>query len=98
MLAKRGATIRAYDPTTPAGRDSVHLDRIPGIELCATPLDAAHEADVLVVLTEWPEFRDVDLLALRAAMRGDRVVDCRNLLDPAGVRAAGLMYDGVGRS
>jgi UDPglucose 6-dehydrogenase len=98
MLAKRGATIRAYDPTTPAGRDSVHLDRIPGIELCESPADAAKAADVVVVLTEWPEFRDTDLASLRAAMRGDRIVDCRNLLDPAVVRSAGLVYDGVGRS
>jgi UDPglucose 6-dehydrogenase len=97
MLARRGAAIRAYDPTTPPGRESVHLDRIAGIELCETPIEAAKGADVVVVLTEWPEFRDVELSAMAAAMRGDDVVDCRNLLDPASVLAAGLVYDGVGR-
>jgi UDPglucose 6-dehydrogenase len=98
MLAKRGATIQAYDPTAPAGRESVHLDRIAGIELCASPVAAALDADVVVVLTEWPEFREIDLAALGAAMRGKRIVDCRNLLEPAAVRDAGLGYDGVGRA
>lgn len=98
MLAKRGASIRAFDPTCPAGRESVHLDRIAGIELCASPLDAAQDADVVVVLTEWPEFRDVDLPALATVMRGDRIVDCRNLLEPVAVRDAGLGYAGVGRA
>lgn len=98
MLAKRGATVRAYDPTVPPGRESVHLDRVPGLELCTSALDAAAGADTVVVLTEWPEFRDVELAALGAAMRGRQIVDCRNLLDPVAVRAAGLGYDGVGRS
>ena len=53
---------------------------------------------VVVVLTEWPEFAGLDLTATATAMRGDTIVDCRNLLEPAAVKAAGLRYDGVGRS
>jgi UDPglucose 6-dehydrogenase len=52
---------------------------------------------VLLVATEWPEFADVDMGAVAAAMKGYRVVDARNLLDPAAVRAAGLDYWGLGR-
>ena len=61
-------------------------------------LDVADGADVICVLTEWPEFAkiDLDLLAARAG-KGTTVVDTRNLLDPDLVKNAGLRYDGVGR-
>ena len=97
-LKERGATIRAYDPTTAGDLDPIQASRLEGFELCATAADAAKGVDVLAVLTEWPEFADLHLPALAVAMRGDAIVDCRNLLDPASVRAAGLRYDGVGRS
>jgi UDPglucose 6-dehydrogenase len=58
---------------------------------------ACEGADVLVVLTEWSAFALVDLAEVRAAMTGSAVIDARNLLDPAAVRAAGLSYVGVGR-
>ena len=60
------------------------------------PLAAADGADVLLVATEWPQFRQVDPVAVKAVMRGSVVVDARNLLDAAAVRAAGLSYRGVG--
>lgn len=86
-LRNEGATVRAYDPHA----------RIDGVDLTDGPLEATKEADVLLVATEWPEFTRVDLRAVADAMRGSVVVDARNLLDPAGVRAAGLTYVGVGR-
>jgi len=52
----------------------------------------------VVIATEWPEFSGVDIAAVAEAMRGRALVDMRNLLDPSAVRAAGLTYDGVGRS
>jgi UDPglucose 6-dehydrogenase len=97
-LHRRGATVRAYDPTTAGELDPIQTERLSAFELCPTVGDATKGADVVVVLTEWPEFADLDLDATAAAMRGDAVVDCRNLLDPSAVRAAGLRYDGVGRS
>jgi UDPglucose 6-dehydrogenase len=97
-LRERGATIRAYDPTTAGELDPIQADRLDGYELCPSMADAAKGADVLVVLTEWPEFASLDLAGTAAAMRGDTIVDCRNLLDPGAVKAAGLRYDGVGRS
>jgi len=86
-----GATVRGYDPTcvgelSPGrARDLVHVER------CASAVEAARDADVVVIATEWPEFSG-------EAMRGRALVDMRNLLDPSAVRAAGLTYDGVGRS
>jgi len=50
-----------------------------------------------VLVTEWPEFKELDLSVLAGSMRGDLLVDGRNLFDPAVVRAAGLLYEGIGR-
>lgn len=87
ILQADGAEVVAYDPE--AGSDQV--------EMIADPVEAAREADVLLIATEWPEFLTVDLHAVAEAMKGYRVVDARNLLDPAAVRGAGLDYWGLGR-
>ena len=54
-------------------------------------------ADAVVLLTEWDEFRWLDFDRVREAMRGDAIVDARNLLDPAAMRRRGFAYQGVGR-
>lgn len=87
MLVADGADVVAYDPEATS----------EAVPRAASALEAANGADVLVVATEWPEFRDVDLGEVRRSMRGHRIVDTRNLLDPAKVRAAGLDYVGMGR-
>jgi UDPglucose 6-dehydrogenase len=97
QLHRLGADVRAFDPTTADALDSVQRSRLAGIELCPDPYSAATGTDVVVVLTEWPEFADLDLDRLACAMRGTAVVDTRNLLDPGSVRARALSYDGVGR-
>ena len=61
------------------------------------PLDAARDADLVIVATEWPEFRRVEPTDVAAAMRGRIVYDVRNLLDPDAVRRAGLEYVALGR-
>jgi UDPglucose 6-dehydrogenase len=60
-------------------------------------VQAAHGADALAVLTDWPEFASVDPKALRQAMSGVHVYDGRNILSRDRVQAAGLVYQGVGR-
>jgi UDPglucose 6-dehydrogenase len=97
-LRDRGATIRAYDPTATGELDPIQDERLQGYELCSSMTEAVKAADVVVVLTEWPEFATLDLAHTATAMRGDVIVDCRNLLEPAAVKSAGLRYDGVGRS
>ena len=92
-----GAEISAYDPTVV---DPIHPARaaaLEGITLCPDPYTAAADADVVVILTEWPEFKELDLDRLATVMAGKAIVDTRNLLDPAEVRSTGLVYDGVGR-
>jgi UDPglucose 6-dehydrogenase len=51
----------------------------------------------VVLVTEWPEFGEIDLAELAGRMQGRLIVDGRNFLDPAAVRAAGLVYEGIGR-
>ncbi len=89
-LAARGAEIVAFDP---AFRDPAH--RLP-CTLAASALDAA-DADVLLVLTDWPQFRAIDPWALAHRLRRRLIVDGRNVLDIDAVTAAGLVYRGIGR-
>ncbi len=97
-LEGRGASIRAYDPTASGDLDVVQAERLQGFDLCGAPLEVARGVDVLAILTEWPEFAELDLNEVAGSMRGEAVVDCRNLLDPVAVKQAGLTYDGVGRT
>lgn len=87
LLMKDGAEVVAYDPEA----SSEDLTMAPD------PIAAVTDADVLLVATEWPEFATVDLSEVARAMKGHRIVDARNLLDSAAVRAAGLDYWGLGR-
>lgn len=89
-LVDRGARVRAFDPVARVDRS--------GIELCGDAYAACHDADVAVVLTEWDEFRWLDFDKVRDAMAAPRIVDARNLLDPAALRRKGFTYEGVGRS
>jgi UDPglucose 6-dehydrogenase len=93
MLQARGASIRAYDPK---GRENAE-PLLPDVKWFADPLHAAEGADALVVLTEWNEFRALDLKQVRRAMCGEVLVDLRNVYSPEGARAAGFTYSGVGR-
>jgi UDPglucose 6-dehydrogenase len=93
MLQERGATIRAYDPHARENAEPL----LPGVVWCETALEAAEQADVTVVLTEWNEFRALSLDALKANMRGDVLVDLRNVYSSGQARAAGFTYASIGR-
>jgi UDPglucose 6-dehydrogenase len=92
-LQADGAHVRAYDPV--AAEEASRL--IYGLELTASADQAVAGADAVVVVTEWPEFAEIDWRRAAGAMRGDVVVDGRNFLDPDVVRTAGLRYDAIGR-
>jgi UDPglucose 6-dehydrogenase len=96
-LRELGAEIRAFDPTALPPLDEAKLQRLAGIEVCEDAYAAARGAHVVVVLTEWPEFAQVDLDRLGREMAGSAIVDTRNVLQPSAVRDLGLTYDGVGR-
>ncbi len=94
MLQERGATVRAFDPQ---GKKHAE-DMLPGVHWCDSALDAADGADVLAVVTEWNEFRALDLAAAKARMTGDALVDLRNVFSRNAARAAGFTYSGIGRA
>ncbi|HUQ63955.1 MAG TPA: UDP-glucose/GDP-mannose dehydrogenase family protein [Acidimicrobiales bacterium] len=93
-LRQRGARIKAHDPAIARTTEHMALD---GIELTDDPYGACDGAAVLVVLTEWDDFRRLDFTKVAAQMAEPRVVDARNLLDPPALRRLGFTYDGVGR-
>jgi len=88
-----GALVTAYDPV--AEQQARKL--VSGISFATSPLEAAAEADAVVLVTEWPEFLQLDWAEVAQTMKGKLVIDGRNALDPEALRAAGLLYEGVGR-
>jgi UDPglucose 6-dehydrogenase len=88
-LRARGASVRAYDPA---------VEQAPeGIELVGDPYAACEQAEVLVVLTEWDEFKWLDLDKVAQTMATPRVVDSRNLLDRSTLARLSFEYEGIGR-
>ncbi|NJN67170.1 MAG: UDP-glucose/GDP-mannose dehydrogenase family protein [Chloroflexaceae bacterium] len=92
-LKSLGANIKAYDPVA-MDRAS---DLLPWVTFCATPYDVAKEADALLIITEWNEFKQLNWEKLRQFMRQPVVVDGRNIYDPQEIAACGFTYWGVGR-
>jgi UDPglucose 6-dehydrogenase len=93
LLAERGALVRAYDPQ---GRKQAE-PLLPDIAWCESALEAAEGADVAVVMTEWNEFRALDLRALKKQMRGNVLVDLRNVFRPDYAQQFGFSYSSIGR-
>ena len=91
-LLQEGAQIRAYDP---CAMDEARKE-LPQIEYADSTEAAAANCDALVILTEWPEFRKVDLLSLRDKMLRPLILDGRNLLDSTAVRDLGFEYISIG--
>jgi len=92
-LADAGAIVTATDPEAiPNSRR-----RAPQLGYAETAAEAAAGADIVVLITEWPEFRGLDPVALGEIVGEKRVIDGRNVLDPASWRAAGWSYRGLGR-
>jgi UDPglucose 6-dehydrogenase len=93
-LQADGASVCAYDPV--AEREARKL--MVGVEFADSALDALEGADAVVIVTEWPEFSELDWGEVARRMRGRLIVDGRNCLDPAAVTGGGLIYEGIGRS
>lgn len=92
LLRNEGAWVRVYDPALPADVPTGFADDMSG-----DAVEAARGADCVAVLTDWPQFAEVDLAQVRSVMTGRLVYDGRNLLRRADVEAAGLLYHGAGR-
>ncbi len=93
-LQGEGANVAGYDPV--AERPAAEL--LPAVELCDSAEDALEGADAAILVTEWPEFRELDWKEIAGRMANPLVVDGRNFLDPTAMRAAGMRYEGIGRT
>jgi UDPglucose 6-dehydrogenase len=95
-LAERGAKLRAYDPA--AMKEAAwRLASIKGLYFSADEYDAVSGAHALVIVTEWNQFRNLDLKRLKSSMAGTFFFDLRNIYKRSEVEAAGFSYFGVGR-
>jgi UDPglucose 6-dehydrogenase len=88
-LLAEGAEVRGWDP--------IARPELQGVELCDSPLAAVTGADAAVIVTEWPHLLSFPSEETREAMRHPLIIDGRNHLDPAAVRALGFAYEGMGR-
>ncbi len=92
-LMNKGAKIRAYDPK--AAENARKL--LPSVRYVETPYAAAEGADCLVIVTEWKEFKDLDLARIQKSMAHPTVIDGRNLFPPERMKELGFVYRSVGR-
>ena len=92
-LVERGAEVVAFDPV---GREQAEL-LLPAITYADHPEDVAEQADAIVVVTEWDEFRGLSLRDLARRMRGNALLDLRNIYDQLDAERAGLRHYGIGR-
>jgi UDPglucose 6-dehydrogenase len=94
LLIEAGATIRAFDPE---GMDEAKK-LLPNLDYCGDAYEATEGADALVLLTEWNEFRALDLARVRSLLRAPVVIDLRNIYQPDEMIAAGFVYHSIGRA
>ena len=92
-LKDMGAHVRAYDP---AGMEQARQE-LPDIDYCDDPYSCAQDADALVIVTEWVQFRALDLAKLKDVLRQPVVVDLRNIYRPEQMASHGFIYESIGR-
>jgi len=93
FLQAKGANVRAYDPEAMAEATPL----LPNVTWCEDTYDCALGADVLVIITEWDQFRALDFVRLAKLLKQKKIVDLRNIYRPNEMRAVGFAYVGVGR-
>ncbi len=92
-LNESGASVRAYDPVAM----TVAAGRLPAVEMFKNPYDMAAGCDALIVVTEWNEFKQLDLARLKSLLKTPVIYDGRNIYDPATMKAMGFTYRAIGR-
>ena len=96
-LWARGAAVHAFDPAATPQARRLYGERDDLMLYGDDPYEALTDVDGLIVVTEWRVLRAADPVRIKAAMRGNVVIDGRNIYDPAAIRGAGLVYYGIGR-
>jgi UDPglucose 6-dehydrogenase len=93
-LQKAGAKIRAFDPEGMTEAAAL----MPDVAFCTNAYEAMTDADAVVIVTEWNEFRALDLARVKSLLRTPTVIDLRNIYHPADMSAAGFYYVSIGRA
>ncbi len=93
QIIREGGAVQAYDPVAMSEVSKL----VPNMHLVEDPYEVADGVDALVMVTEWNEFRQLDMARIKEAMRGDVLLDGRNVWNPAAMRELGFRYFGVGR-
>ncbi len=93
LLRKEGAKIKAYDPQAMKNAEAVLHD----VEFCQNPYDVAKDSEALIFITEWDEFKNLDLPRVKQLLKQPIIIDGRNIFDPAGMERLGFSYQGMGR-
>jgi len=92
-LKEEGAHIKAFDPKAMENAKTVFSD----IEYCQNAYEVAKGSDALVIITEWAEFKSLDLQKVKSLMKHPVIIDGRNIYEPAEMKQLGFLYRGVGR-
>ena len=92
-LKKEGAIIKTYDPKAMKKAKDILKD----VEYCNDSYDAAKNSDALIIITEWPEFRELDLREIKSLMKNPLIIDGRNIYNPQELKKHGFAYISIGR-
>ena len=92
-LQKKGAGVKVFDPESMEGAKKMPKN----VEYCENAYDAAQGSDALIFITEWNQFRMLDMEKIKALLRSPVVVDLRNIYDPQYMRKLGFIYSCIGR-
>lgn len=95
-LLEEGVTVKAYDPIASANAQK-RLKGFEGVAFVGNSYEAAQDADLLIFVTEWNEFKELDLPKIKSVMKSPNIIDGRNIYDPKKVKSLGFKYVGVGR-
>jgi len=93
MLQHEGAKVKAYDPQAIGNAKRV----LESVTYCQDPYEVAADADALILVTEWNEFKQLDMARIKASMRKAVLMDGRNIYEPRRMKELGFIYRGVGR-
>ena len=92
-LGKSGARLKAWDPVAEENFRRIH----PDVEYCKSPMECVKDTDLMLLLTEWPELKTMNMDQVKSAMKCPVIIDGRNFFDPEAIRARGFIYHSVGR-
>jgi UDPglucose 6-dehydrogenase len=92
-LVSKGAAVKAYDPKADLEEVGQHQE----FEFCADPYETARDSDALVIITDWPEFKELDFDLIKTTMNKPVLIDTKNILYDKELEAKGFFYSGVGR-